>query len=81
MNTAMEEKDVSILKERASSNRAAMPIVAAIVDELRAQGLSPKVVFASENGVTVGRRPRYENVFEVPAGIGKEAIHAPRRSR
>ena len=32
------------------SNRAAMPTVAAFVDEIRAQGFSVKVLYASENG-------------------------------
>lgn len=40
-------------------NRAAMPTVAEWVDELRAQGLHPKVIWAKENGREVGRKPIY----------------------
>jgi hypothetical protein len=46
------------------SNRAAMPTVAAIVDEYR-QWLG-KVVYASENGHEIGVKPCNENAFQIP---------------
>lgn len=49
------------------SNRASMPGVAAIVDEYRALFPDLKVVYASENGVTVGKRGADANAFQVPA--------------
>jgi len=39
------------------ANRQAMPIIAAFVDEIRAQGVTVKVLYASENGRTVGTKP------------------------
>lgn len=58
MNSAMKDRN---------SNRLSMPTVAAFVDELRAAGLNPKVLYASENGKTVGRLDAEENAFTVPA--------------
>lgn len=52
-------------------NRAAMPTVAKLVDELRAQGLSPRVLWAKENGLEMGKRPNYREVFEIPRRQGK----------
>ena len=43
-----------------------MPTVASIVDELRAQGLSPRVIWAREKSHEVGQRPDYREVFEIP---------------
>jgi hypothetical protein len=61
------------------SNRVSMPTVAAFVDELRAQGLSLKVIFASENGIRVGKKPQGENAFDIPPQYRMEAGNAPRR--
>jgi hypothetical protein len=47
-------------------NRARMPVIAALVDELRAQGLMVKVLYAKENGVELGRMPEYREVFDIP---------------
>lgn len=55
------------MTERRSANRARMPIVASIVDEYRQQFPGLKVVYAQENGITVGTKPRDENVFDIPA--------------
>ncbi len=52
------------------SNRDAMPTVAAMVDEIRAQGFPVKVIYASENGLTVGALAKDENCFDVPKGYG-----------
>lgn len=62
-----------------SSNRAAMPNVAAIVDELRAQDLAPKVLWAREGGLEIGQRPIFREVFEIPKGYRMESGNAPRR--
>jgi hypothetical protein len=40
-----------------ATNRSRMPTVAEWVDELRAQGLEPKVIWAKENGYEVGKKP------------------------
>lgn len=68
MNTAMEDKDVTTVNRARDANRAAMPNVAAFMDELRAQGISARVIYARENGVTFGKKPVYENAFAVPRG-------------
>lgn len=60
----------------AQSNRAAMPTVAAIVDELRAHGVDVKVIWAEENGRQVGKRPTNENVFDIPANYGMTTAKA-----
>ena len=57
----------------AKSNRAAMPVVASFVDELRAQGLNVKVIYAAENGKELGRKPDYREVFEIPRDYLKPA--------
>lgn len=62
-------------------NRRQMPTVAALVDELRAQGFAPKVIYAKENGREVGTQPAYREVFQIPKDYRKEAPDAPRRSR
>lgn len=49
-------------------NRRCMPTVAEWVDQLREQGLEPKVIWASENGMEVGRKPEYRE----PANEGEE---------
>lgn len=50
----------------AQDNRAAMPTIAALVDELRAQGLELRVIYASENGKTLGKKPEHREVFDIP---------------
>lgn len=50
----------------AKNNRNAMPTVAAFVDEIRAQGISCRVLYASENGNELGKKPEYVNVHNVP---------------
>jgi hypothetical protein len=51
--------------------RAAMPTIAALVDELRP--LLGRVVYAFENGHVIDRREpvNAEQVFEIPAGYCK----------
>jgi hypothetical protein len=56
---------------QAANNRAAMPTVAALVDELRAKGLEPRVIYASENGKTLGAKPQYREVFDIPQDYRK----------
>jgi hypothetical protein len=45
------------------SNRESMPTIAQIVDEIRAQGIDVRVLWASEGGKTVGRKPQQENAY------------------
>jgi hypothetical protein len=52
----------------ASQNRAAMPTVAQFIDELRAQGLTPKVIWAREGSHEVGQRQAFKEVFDIPRG-------------
>lgn len=59
---------MSDIEAKRAARRAAMPIVSSIVDELERDGLSPRVIYASENGITVGKRPEYAEVFEIPRG-------------
>lgn len=58
---------------RVADNRAAMPTVAAIVDEYRAMFPDLRVIYASENGKTLGKVPQDENAFDIPANYGKPA--------
>lgn len=46
-----------------ADNRANMPTVAQIVDELRAQGIDVKVLYASEAGKTIGKKTTGENAY------------------
>ena len=48
-----------------AARRAAMPTVSAIVAEL--EQFKPQVVYAQENGITVGKAPKYAEVFDIPA--------------
>lgn len=49
------------------NNRTAMPQVAAFVDQIRAQGVEVKVLYASENGHELGKKPQDREVFDIPA--------------
>jgi hypothetical protein len=49
-----------------AANRAAMPTVAALVDEWRALFPGLKVIYASENGHVIGKRDENENAFTIP---------------
>lgn len=54
------------LEAKRAARRAAMPVVTAILAEY-AQ-FAPTVVFASENGIVVGKPPVYAEVFDIPPG-------------
>ncbi len=54
-------------------NRAAMPTVAAIVDEYRALFPDLKVIYASENGKELGQCFNETNVFNIPQNYRKPA--------
>lgn len=47
-----------------AARRAAMPITTALLAEYAA--FKPKVIYASEAGITVGKKPQYAEVFEIP---------------
>jgi hypothetical protein len=66
-------KNPEYMAERRRSNRARMPTIAAIVDEYRAIFPELKVIFASENGITVGERPTKEKAFTIPRNYRKPA--------
>ena len=69
------------IEARRAARRKAMPVVTALVESLEAEGLQPKVIFAQENGITVGHRPEYREVFDIPKGyrIMQEVKRATRR--
>lgn len=52
------------------NNRARFPNVAALVDEIKAQGFDAKVIWCSENGISAGKQPQYTEVFDIPPGYG-----------
>jgi hypothetical protein len=45
-----------------------MPITAALLDQYAE--FSPKVLYAVEAGITVGKPPKYKEVFTIPPGYG-----------
>lgn len=49
---------------RRAARRAAMPITTAILAEYAE--FSPTVIYASENGITVGKKPDYPEAFAIP---------------
>jgi hypothetical protein len=49
---------------RRAARRAAMPITTALLAEYAEWGA--RVVYACENGITVGKRPCNENAFQIP---------------
>lgn len=53
------------IEAKRAARRAAMPTVTAIVQEY--ERFAPKVIYAQENGITVGKPPVYTEVFDVPA--------------
>lgn len=61
-----EGKTLTDTEARRAARRAAMPITTALLAEYAEWGAT--VVYACENGITVGKRPKDENVFDIPAG-------------
>lgn len=59
---------MSDIEVQRAARRAAMPITASIVEQYAE--FSPRVIFASENGITVGKRPNYTETFDSPHGYG-----------
>lgn len=55
----------------AENNRNAMPVIASVVDELRALGIDVQVLYVSENGQTRGKPPRHDNAFSIPKNYRK----------
>jgi hypothetical protein len=53
------------LEAKRAARRAAMPITAALVEQYAE--FSPTVIYAQENGLTVGKPPHYAEVFDIPA--------------
>jgi hypothetical protein len=54
------------IEAKRAARRAAMPVVSAILAEY--EQFAPKVVYATENGIVVGKPPVYAEVFQIPAG-------------
>jgi hypothetical protein len=50
-----------------------MPTVAAMVDEYRASFPGLQVIFASEEGFSVGKPPKKERAFTIPRNYRKPA--------
>lgn len=67
--------EVLLEEEKRAANRARMPSVAGFVDELRAHGIASKVLYARENGITVGKPPQFDpdKVFQIPANYRRPA--------
>lgn len=57
---------MSDAEARRAARRAAMPVTTALLAEFAQYGAT--VVYACENGITVGKKPQDENVFDIPAG-------------
>lgn len=57
-------------------NRRNMPIVAAFVDEVRKFWPDAKVIYASENGITLGKKPAETGII-----CGDQWFIDPPRSR
>ena len=49
-----------------AARRAAMPQTTALLAEFAEW--KPTVIYARENGITVGKKPEYVEVFDIPAG-------------
>ena len=49
---------------RRAARRAAMPVTSALLAEFAEWGAT--VVYAQENGITVGKKPCNENAFQIP---------------
>jgi hypothetical protein len=68
------------------SNRAAMPLAAAMVDEIRATCPEAKVVWISEGGKELGKRPEADpSLFEISAetfdALREHAAYHAKRAR
>jgi hypothetical protein len=59
------------LEAKRAARRAAMPTVTALVEQFAE--FAPKVIYASENGHTVGKPPVYAEVFDIPRGYSPMA--------
>lgn len=60
---------MSDIEAKRAARRAAMPVTTAFVEQYAEW--SPKVIYARENGITVGKRDEDENCFEIPANYLK----------
>jgi hypothetical protein len=67
------------MESQRAARRAAMPQTTALVEQYAE--FSPKVIYASENGITVGRRPQYAEVFTIPPRYGDYAPGTDRKAR
>jgi hypothetical protein len=66
-------KSPEVIAERRRHNRRRMPTVAAMVDEYRASFPGLQVIFASEEGFSVGKPPKKERAFTIPRNYRKPA--------
>jgi hypothetical protein len=57
---------MSDLDARRAARRAAMPVTNSLLAEFSEWGA--KVIYAQENGITVGKKPEYSGAFDVPPG-------------
>ena len=76
MKTASEAEQA--LEARRAARRAAMPIVSAFVNEVRETFPDVTVIYAHENGITVGRRQNNESAFTIPCNYRKPAEGWPK---
>ena len=55
---------MSDIESQRAARRAAMPLTTAFVEQYAE--FSPKVIYARENGIRVGKPPQDENAFDIP---------------
>jgi hypothetical protein len=60
-----------------AARRAAMPLVGAMVQEWRTLFPNLTVIYASENGIEVGKKPQDTEVFTIPANYFPSRPVAP----
>jgi hypothetical protein len=54
------------LDAKRAARRAAMPFTTSLLEQYAE--FAPTVIYAVENGITVGKPPQYAEVFDIPAG-------------
>lgn len=66
------------IEAKRAARRAAMPITTALVEQYAE--FKPTVIYAQENGITVGKEPQDREVFTIPHGYGL-VTHIPKAKR
>jgi hypothetical protein len=66
------------IEAQRAARRAAMPITSALLAEYA--DFSPKLIYAVENGIRVGKQPQDENAFPIPP-LYRQNTHIERAKR